>query len=637
MGFAWNIGNTMEVPGDPTAWGNPLPSQQLIEAVKAGGFKTIRIPCAWDSHADQTSMVIAPEWFETVKTVVDHCINAGLYVVLNSHWDGGWLEEHVFPANQAEVNNKQQTYWTQIATFFRDYDHHLLFAGANEPAVQDAYDTEFGADRMNVLLSYLQTFIDAVRATGGNNASRTLIIQGPRTNIELTNDVMTTLPTDNIADRMMAELHFYPYQFALMEEDADWGKVFYYWGNGNHSTTDTERNPTWGEESYVDSMFNIVKAQFVDNDIPVIIGEFGSMKRTNLTGESLALHIKSRRAYYQYVVSSAMARGIIPIAWDTGFKGLNTMTIFDRNGDIYDLGLLNAIRFGGGLPKLPGDTSLVQIATGDNAMKILYSAKDSTWGQVELNVLQGDMSDIASVTIRAYVNGETNYDSAGTQKYGYISMSLVTMSDEWTWKEASLGDVAMNKWAEYTIPVSTDPNNDTALVPANPSKIDFIALQMYSTGYRGTIYIDWITFQSNSGTVDTVYSFNLTSPESGAGNVESVKLILTDDVESDTEWLTATTPYPGSSKIIRNITAFEKPIRARLVGGNVVALLETASAGSAQLILSDLRGKVLATETSAVHPGKNTLHISAPNHDGVMLLQVRKGSEKYVLKVIKHR
>ncbi|MGD9202491.1 MAG: cellulase family glycosylhydrolase [Chitinispirillia bacterium] len=365
MGVAWNIGNTMEVPNNPTAWGNPIPTTKLIDAVKTGGFKTVRIPCAWDSHADQSTLTIDSKWLEQVKKVVDYCIKNGLYVIINSHWDGGWLEHNVKPEKSAEVNKKQGAYWKQIATFFRDYDHHLLFAGANEPAVQDPYGTPFDADRMVVLNSYHQAFIDAVRTTGGNNASRTLIIQGPRTDIELTNKVMTKLPTDKITDRLMAEVHFYPYQFALMENDADWGKVFYYWGKENHSTTDTERNPTWGEESYVDSLFGLMKKQFVDKGIPVVLGEFGAIKRNNLAGESLERHLKSRCFYYEYVVSSAKSRGLIPVTWDAGM-GDTKFTIFDRNsGAVYDKDLLEAIR--------RGDN---KETAADNTIEIDYSAKD---------------------------------------------------------------------------------------------------------------------------------------------------------------------------------------------------------------------------------------------------------------------
>jgi hypothetical protein len=351
MGIAWNIGNSLEVPKDPLAWGNPLPTKQLIDLAKKSGFGTIRLPCAWDSHADQTTNTIKTEWLAQVKTIIDYCISDNLYVVLNSHWDGGWLEENINASKKDEVNKKQKAYWTQIANYFKDYDQHLLFAGANEPGVQDAYGTVFGAERVSVLNSYLQTFIDAVRATGGNNATRTLIIQGPHADIELAKSDWTTLPKDNVSGRLMAELHFYPYQWALMESDADWGKVFYYWGKQNLSTTDTERNTTWCNESFVDSQFTICKRLFVDKGMPLLLGEWGAMKRTNLSGEQLQRHIKSRLTYYEYVVSSARSHGIIPAAWDAGGMGANTMTVFNRtNATVFDQDLLNAMMNGAKTP-----------------------------------------------------------------------------------------------------------------------------------------------------------------------------------------------------------------------------------------------------------------------------------------------
>lgn len=348
MGVAWNNGNSLEVPKDPLAWGNPLPTQKLIDQVKASGFKTVRLPCAWDSHADASTNVINAAWLAQVKTIVDYCIRNGMYVVLNSHWDGGWLEEKINTASQTEVNRKQKAYWTQIANHFKDYDHHLLFAGANEPAVQDAYGVAFGADRVAVLNSYLQTFIDAVRATGGNNATRTLIVQAPRSDIELGKSAWTTLPKDpTTSGRLMAEFHFYPYQWALMENDETWGKVYYYWGKANMSTTDTERNTGWCNEAFVDSQFHILKRLYVDKGIPVLLGEWGAVKRMTLSGAALDRHLQSRRTYYQYVVSAARSRGIVPAVWDAGFTTNLNMTIFNRPGaTVYDQSLVDAIMAG---------------------------------------------------------------------------------------------------------------------------------------------------------------------------------------------------------------------------------------------------------------------------------------------------
>lgn len=340
MKLGWNIGNTLEATGGETAWGNPKVTKALIDFVKANGFNAIRIPCSWNQYlANSTNAQIKADWLARVKEVVQYCVDNDMYVIVNIHWDGGWLENNCTEAKKVENNAKQKAFWEQIATQLRGFDEHLLFASANEPNVEDA-------TQMAVLNSYHQTFIDAVRSTGGKNAYRNLIIQGPSTDIEKTNKLMTTLPTDKVANRMMAEVHFYPYQFTLMTKDESWGKMFYYWGAGNHSTTDTERNPTWGEEADIDKLFKSMKTQFVDKGIPVILGEFGAIRR-DLTGDALTLHLKSRADFLKYVVKQSRANGMIPFYWDAGFMGVNTMTIFNRtNNTVYDTQALTALQDG---------------------------------------------------------------------------------------------------------------------------------------------------------------------------------------------------------------------------------------------------------------------------------------------------
>lgn len=340
MKLGWNIGNTLEATGGETAWGNPKVTKALIDFVKANGFNAIRIPCSWNQYlANSTNAQIKADWLARVKEVVQYCVDNDMYVIVNIHWDGGWLENNCTETKKVENNAKQKAFWEQIATQLRGFDEHLLFASANEPNVDNA-------TQMAVLNSYHQTFIDAVRSTGGKNAYRNLIIQGPSTDIEKTNKLMTTLPTDKVANRMMAEVHFYPYQFTLMTKDESWGKMFYYWGAGNHSTTDTERNPTWGEEADVDKFFKSMKTQFVDKGIPVILGEFGAIRR-DLTGDALTLHLKSRADFLKYVVKQSRANGMIPFYWDAGFMGVNTMTIFNRtNNTVYDTQALTALQDG---------------------------------------------------------------------------------------------------------------------------------------------------------------------------------------------------------------------------------------------------------------------------------------------------
>ncbi|WP_419789009.1 cellulase family glycosylhydrolase [Mucilaginibacter sp. FT3.2] len=312
LGF--NIGNTMEAPNNEQGWGAPMITQAFIDKVKQSGFTAIRIPCNWDwSHVpDSTTAKIDPAWLSRVQQVVQYCVNDGLYVILNIHWDGGWLQGNCTVAKQPAVNALQKALWEQIATQLRGFDQHLLFASANEPAVTDATG-------MSVLLSYHQTFINAVRSTGGHNSYRTLVVQGPNTDITETNNLMNTLPTDPASNRMMVEVHYYtPYNFCLMDTDASWGNMFYYWGSGYHSTTDLSRNATYGEESDVNGYYQSMKTKFVNQGIPVIMGEYAAFRRSSLTGDAYNLHIASRAYWYNYVTRQALANGMLPFLWDTG-------------------------------------------------------------------------------------------------------------------------------------------------------------------------------------------------------------------------------------------------------------------------------------------------------------------------------
>lgn len=339
MNLGWNIGNTLEAIGGETAWGNPMVTENLIKLVKQNGFNAIRIPCSWNQYMEnRTTAKLKLSWLNRVKQVVEYCVKNDLYVLLNIHYDGGWLERNCTKEKQDENNAMQKAFWQQIATHLRDFDEHLIFAGANEPDVTDAA-------QMAVLQSYHQTFVDAVRATGGKNSYRVLVVQGPSTDIEKTNNLMNALPKDIIANKMMVEIHYYtPFQYCLMTTDASWGKMFYYWGKDYHSLTDVNRNATWGEESTVDAFFGLMKTKFVDRGIPVIMGEYCVIRRNNLSGDDLDLHLKSRIYYLKYVTQQAKANGLIPFYWDAGNMEENSSALFNReNNTVFDQNALNAV------------------------------------------------------------------------------------------------------------------------------------------------------------------------------------------------------------------------------------------------------------------------------------------------------
>jgi len=302
--YGWNLGNTLE-----STWGYPSPTQALFNSAGSAGFNTVRIPCAWDFNANQTNHQINPAYMAQVKQAVDWALAAGMTVVINDHWDGGWLQ--LTGTNNPTINAKMNSYWSQIATTFAGYDSRLIFAAANEPTCSTAA-------QMAELTGYYQTFINAVRAAGGNNASRWVVIQGPGTDIDATDSLMNTLPSDSTKGRLMVEIHYYsPYQFTLLSSDVSWGSMFYFWGNGYHSLTMPSRNSTWGEEAYMDAEFQKMTAKFISKGIPVIIGEFGAYARGNLTGSDYDLNYASTTYFDKTVVNTARNHGMYPIFWST--------------------------------------------------------------------------------------------------------------------------------------------------------------------------------------------------------------------------------------------------------------------------------------------------------------------------------
>eukprot|EP01030_Chromulinospumella_sphaerica_P021523 gene21523-21470_t len=231
MSPGWNLGNALEAIDNKhpyvwgstvfqeTAWGNPPATRQLFDAVKLAGFRSVRIPVSWKVYADAQDN-ISPQWMQRVAQVVDDARAAGLIVMINLHWDGGWMQPTYAAQNMAQA--RMRKFWQQIATRFRDYGDTLLFAGTNEVMV----DGDYGAPTSEycaVQNSYNQTFIDTVRATGGNNTWRHLVVQGFNTNIDYTLKCNATLPHDSTAQRMMMEVHDYdPFDFAQDEKSGVW-------------------------------------------------------------------------------------------------------------------------------------------------------------------------------------------------------------------------------------------------------------------------------------------------------------------------------------------------------------------------------------------------------------------------------
>jgi aryl-phospho-beta-D-glucosidase BglC (GH1 family) len=336
MHLGLNIGNTFEAPGGETGWGSPVITEDFIKFIKQTGFNAIRLPCAWDWHHvdNEATARINQAWLDRVKEVVGYCVNNDMYVLLNIHWDGGWLENNCTPNKKDSVNAKQKAYWEQIATAMRDFDEHLMFASANEPNADDA-------TKMGVLLSYHETFVNAVRSTGGRNTYRTLVLQGSSEWISV-----DAFPIDPTPNRIMYEEHNYtPFQFCGLGEDVSWGKMSYYWGKDHQSVIEPERNFTqgpendWGNEDAHVQYFKRLKEEFIDKGIPILMGEYGAFRRS--TPKDLATHNDAIDYWITFVTKQARSNGIIPFWWDTG-------GILDRqNNTIKDQRTIDAIMAGG--------------------------------------------------------------------------------------------------------------------------------------------------------------------------------------------------------------------------------------------------------------------------------------------------
>ena len=660
MGLGYNIGNTMEVPKNPTDWGNPFPDAAYVKAIKDAGFNTVRIPCAWDSHASNGT--INAGWLDSVKTVVDLVINNGMYAILNSHWDGGWLEDHVFDgegydktglvnSSANSVAAKQESYWKQIATKFAAYDEHLIFASANEPGVNDPWNGgadngqwAFDENRMKVLKQFHEVCLKAVRSTGGNNATRIVVVQSPRTEIDKAPLLSAQYPTDPAGEGYtMAEVHFYPYQFSLMTGgDEDWGKMFYYWEDktpGNDAAH-TCSGTALGSKKSIDNLFSGLKSRFYDKGIPVVIGEMGAVKRLSaLSGDNLKKHLEARAAWYGYTVAAAKKNGLVPCVWDTGDEGDGNFTIIRRQvdkfggnvGDITDVETLNAMREAYGQAALPGNTidSTVNesLSTDNKALHIIYKTKQADSSEagtmrIDLKTANADWSQYVAISFDMRVEGEVagpclDQTREGCGDYGWASVSLFNMSGEWDWKEVSLGNVSdLGTFTNYKIEFGDE---DGQLALTAPNDVKSIGINLYGTQFTGDMYLDNMLLWKADGTVDTLESFNKKKP--------SLQGIATGElIQANTkgEWISAIKPayVAATSKMLVNVQP-----------GMVTASFSASKNAPAKATLMNSMGQVISQKNFTANRGMNRVELTS-DYRGPAMLVVRQGSQQLVQKIM---
>ena len=301
MGIGTNIGNTLENTKTwETGWGNPRITKAYIQKLAALGFRTVRLPVAWDAYAHHGR--IDADKLARVGEIVDWVRQAGMLCVVNIHWDGGWIDSddkkrfaktyHTF---SAEAERKYRSYWSQIAGHFADRDQHVIFEGLNEETDFSGTGSE---EKAYATLAHVnQLFIDTVRKSGGNNATRLLIITGYSTDILKTTDGRFSLPTDTVPHRLLLSVHYYtPWAFAGMDRDDGGQKM----------------QPTWGSEADIaelNRLFDRMGDFSHRKDIPVFLGEFAPNPLKDRA---------SRVRWMLAVAQGALARQMVPILWETG-------------------------------------------------------------------------------------------------------------------------------------------------------------------------------------------------------------------------------------------------------------------------------------------------------------------------------
>lgn len=345
MGAGWNVGNQLEANAggkvNETAWGNPEITQELISAVADAGFQTIRVPVSYlDRIDDENGYTVDTAWLDRVEEVVQYCYNEGLYVIINMHGDGyntvegGWFL--VNGEDQDYICEKYAAVWKQVAERFADYDEHLIFESMNEE-LDGNYDGDPNPEYYANLNKYNQIFVDTVRATGEKNTHRWLLMPGWNTNIAYTvGDYGFEMPTDENCtageNRMMLSVHYYDPWDYCGEEDL---KTIL-WGDYGEKMIDTHGFPRmniarWGDQSYLDDLFQQLYDAYVQNDIPVVIGEYGCIDKSSAYA-GFEGQITANRAYFNgYVAGKAASMGMIPVYWDNGYNGVYGFGLFDRN------------------------------------------------------------------------------------------------------------------------------------------------------------------------------------------------------------------------------------------------------------------------------------------------------------------
>lgn len=315
MGNGINLGNTMEAYGRPelgidadaseyeTFWGQPVTTEEMIAGMKNSGFDSIRIPVAWTNMMDfeNGNYTIADAYLDRVDELITYAVRNDMYVIINDHWDGSWWG--MFGSATEETRETAFTMytsmWTQLANRYSDYDKSLIFESGNEELGSRLNDIDICKDSGSLSEDECyemtnrinQTFVDTVRATGGNNADRFLLIAGYNTNIAKTCDDRFQMPKDTVPDKLLVSVHYYdPWNYCGTDSGTQWG--------------------THGEyETQNDDLKKMTK--FTEQGYGVIIGEYGVLAKSDGTLKD------SITAYTKNLLDNCDLYNFVPMLWDT--------------------------------------------------------------------------------------------------------------------------------------------------------------------------------------------------------------------------------------------------------------------------------------------------------------------------------
>lgn len=301
MKTGFSLGNTMDSTigknnGEPyeyeTGWGNQTTTREAIQGIADSGFNVLRVPVSWGEHlSSDGSYTIDKAWLDRVNEIVDYGLDAGMFVILNTHHEE-WLfpDEAHFEANSEELAKL----WSQIAERFSGYNEKLIFEGLNEPRKRDTiYEWNGGDEEGQQVVNKLNAvFVETVRNSGGNNGKRCLMI--PTYAASAMEKTFAAMEVPENDDRIIVSVHAYiPYNFALASDN-----FTDCWSSSDPSCT-----------AEIDNLMTTLKAYFLDKGTPVIIGEMGCVNRNNT---------EARKAWARYYVGKAHEYGIPCLWWDNG-------------------------------------------------------------------------------------------------------------------------------------------------------------------------------------------------------------------------------------------------------------------------------------------------------------------------------